>query len=205
MGITENPAGRFYDIFHAFEEFGQPRPLLKNLPESGVNPVEWAKSIDDVIFIHEVRDPGTAEENIRTQLVRTSVAEFYQPELESDFLDSFAAKVPKEKKDYLKSIGKTEWIILDHSLAMHLQGKFRRGEIWPVGRAPSGVELSRVLRDCCVQFSRGKAPSRDMLLAGGVNQGLLVVVSFEFEALKFKHTLSTRPVPIQRSDPDVED
>ena len=198
VGITKNPAERFYDIFHAFEVFGEPQPLLKKLPEDD-NPTEWAKSIDEIIFIHEVRNPGTAEKDIRTQLIQKSVIHFYQPELKSDFRDSFTAKVPKEKKDYLKSVGMTEWIILDHSLAMSLQKIFRAGRICQLRCVPSGIELSRALKDCCFQVSRGKVPtSLGMIIAGGVDQGL--PLWFEFKALEFKHKLSTIPVPIQNFD-----
>ena len=199
VGITENPAERFYDIFYAFEAFGEPQPLLKRLSEID-NPIEWAKSIDDIIFIHEVRNPGTSEKDIRTQLIQTSVMNFYQPILKNDFLDSFTARVPKEKEDYLKSVGKTEWIILDRSLAMNLQDKFRKGRIWQLRQVPSGIELTRALKECCLQFSRGKVPSLNMMIAGGVSQGLPLY--FEFKALKFKHKLSTVPVPIQTFDAD---
>ena len=197
VGITTNPAERFYNIFHAFEEFGEPQSLLERLSRisESDNPIEWAKSINDIVFIEEVQYPGTAEEDIRTELVRTSVWQFKQPELKKDFLDSFTAKVPEEKRDYLRAIGMTEWIILHRSLARNLQEKFRRGRIWQPRRVPSGVELTRALKECCYQSSRGIVGSEEMIIAGGVGKGLPLF--FEFKALKFKHTLSTMPVPVQ--------
>ena len=200
VGITTNPAERFYDIFHAFEEFGERLPLLENLSHVSHydNPIEWAKSIDDIFYIEEVQNPGTAEKDIRTQLVSTSVVQFYQPVLRNDFLDSFTAKVPEEKRHYLRAVGRTEWIILNRSLAMNLQERFCKGRIWH-----SGVELTQALKECCLQFSRGKiSVSPEMVIAGIVDQGLPLF--FEFKALKFKHChkLSTVPVLVQTFDDD---
>ena len=88
-----------------------------------------AKSIDDVIFIEKVRNPGNAEKDIRTNIVKTTVIHLGQPELTEEFRELFRAKVPQTRKYYLETVGITEWIIISNPLANNLQKRFREGGI----------------------------------------------------------------------------
>ena len=204
VGITKNreglgPAVRLREIFNAFQEFGEQQPMLDSLSTSD-DPqavIATAKAIDNIIFIEGVQNQGTAEKDIRDKLVQTTVMHLGQPQITEEFRKSFEDKVPPEKKDYLKKVGMTEWIILSSSLAWNLRERFRRGGIcqsW--GRVPSGEELTRALYDCCHEFSFGKAPSQDRLILGG--SGKCLPLLFEFTPLRFSFTLQCPLLRVER-------
>ena len=203
VGITKNPAKRLCDIYTAFQEFGEPRvqPLLSTLSPSDdpQTAVMKAKSIDDVIFIEKVHNPGNAEKDIRTNIiVKTTVIHLGQPELTEEFRELFRAKVPQVKKYYLETVGITEWIIISNQLAKNLQKRFREGGIWQQHQIPSGEELASTLSAFCRQYSLGKAPSRDRIILGRAGKRLPLLI--EFKALEFSHTLYCMLLMVQKPE-----
>ena len=54
VGITKNPAERLCNIYTAFQEFGEPQPLLATLSPSDdpQTAIEKAKLIGDIINFH---------------------------------------------------------------------------------------------------------------------------------------------------------
>ena len=53
--ITRNPAERLYGIFNAFEQFGEPQPLLRSLSRSD-DPQSAVRIFDDIIFMEKIWD-----------------------------------------------------------------------------------------------------------------------------------------------------
>jgi hypothetical protein len=186
VGITENPAERLYDIFKAFENLGEPQPLLTSLSrdDDPQTAVAKAKLIDKIIFIEKVHTPGTAEKDIRT------ILQIGQPNLPQDFFPLFAAQVPKEKKGYLDVVGKTEWIMMKNGLVSILQQKFRGGGIYESSRRrflggvrtiPSGVELTCAVTNERHQFASSRGPT--LAMASGCPSPLVIT----FKATNFKY------------------
>ena len=185
VGITKTPAERLCNIFNAFEIFGEPQPLLRSLSRNDdpQTAVEKAKSVNEIIFIEKVHTPGNAEHDIRDTL------QTRQSKLPQEFLDSFAASLPQEKKGYLDIVGMTEWIMIKHNLAILFQQKFRGGGIlFDLGLllgkvyVPNGEQLSReVSRFCGTYCKVHKAPSLPM---SGLGLHLPTIV-IEFKATNF--------------------
>ena len=199
VGITKNPAERLCDIYTAFQEFGEPQPLLSILSRSDdpQTAIMKAKSIDNIVFIEKVRNPGNAEKDIRTNIVKTTVIDLGQPQLTEDFRELFKAKVPQAKKCYLENVGITEWIIISTPLAKNLQKRFREGAIWQQRRVPSGEELTSTLGAFCREYF-GKAPSRDRIILG--RDGKQLPLLFKFKALEFSCTLYCMLVMVEKPE-----
>ena len=194
VGITENPAERLYDIFNAFQEFGEPQPLLRSLSKSQSDDPHTAvtkakKSMNEIIFIEKAHTPGNAEHDIR------AILQAGQPKLPQKFLDSFATSVPKEKKGYLDVVGMTEWIMMKNELAGMLQQKFRGGGIYELGllgELPNGEELTRAVHEFCGkchQIASSRGPTRGSFImatgAGGSPPPLVIT----FKATNFTYTM----------------
>lgn len=191
VGITINPAERLYDIFNAFQELGEPQPLLRSLSRSddAKTAITKAKSMNEIVFIEKVHDhaPENAEHNIR------AILQIGDPKLTKEFFVSFEASVPREKKVYLDGLGmkRPEWITMSANLAGMLQKKFRGGGIYEFGivKVPNGEELTRAVKDFCdkyFQIASSKGPTRDsfIIAMGGPRPPLKI----EFNATSFIHT-----------------
>ena len=207
VGITENPARTLREIYTAFQEFGEPQPILDILSSSD-NPQtvimkarDQQNPIGNIIFIEKVQYPGNTVDDICKMIVQKSVIQFGQPELNQEFLESFKAKVPEAKQHYLEScdVGIAEWIIISYPLAVDLQQKFRQGGICP-GDVPSGKQFTISLTQYCDQIPF-QSPSQDRLILAQSNQRLPLL--FEFGALNFSHKLHCMPVMVTKH-PDEE-
>ena len=188
VGITENPAERLYDIFNAFQEFGESQPLLGRLSRSDdpQTAVAKAKSMNEIILIEKVHTSGNAEHDIRAILQLQAG----QPKLPQGFFDSFAASVPKEKKSYLEVVGMTEWILMKDGLIGMLQQKFHGGGIHDLGffgKVPNGEELTHAVNDFCDKYCKiasSRGPTRDSFI-GGPRPPLVIT----FKATKFTYNI----------------
>ena len=189
VGITKNPSERLYDIYNAFEQFGEPQPLLRQLARSDdpQTAIAKAKLMDEIIFIEEVHTPENAEHDIRDAL------QAGQPKLPQElFFTSFAAYVPKEKMGYLDVVGKTEWIMMKNKLADKLKEQFRSvgtvciRNIGLLGYVvPDGKQLTRDMNhklDIIYKIFRNLRPN-------SYHADRYLPIMIEFKATNFKYTL----------------
>ena len=147
IGKTKrNPAQRFHEILGPFQNLPEVRvPLLQEISSTDDQQtvLQKVESCDDVIFLVEVQDIGTAEQDIRKALGIP---------LGQGFIDQFLASInDEEQKQHFKDdSGMTEWVVMDAKLATHLQTTFRiqshpfvrfnNNILWPYG-TPSGDEV----------------------------------------------------------------
>ena len=188
VGITNDPAELLCGVFGVFRELGETKPLLGWLsrnddPETAV---AKAKSINNVIFIEKVQNPGNVDQDIRATL------HMCDPSLMKSFTDSFAASIPEEKKSCLDVLNIPEWIVMNIELAFMLREKFRDDGIFRPGllqkSPPSGVQLTRVMNDICKPVCTGtsiRALTRRGIVIGGARP-LLVIL---FDGTKFSFGL----------------
>ena len=120
VGMSKEPAQRLCTIMKAFKEFGvhdtQFHCLCEN--DSPEYTIEKGKREEKVVFIRKCRNLGNAENKIR-QIIGHSIGQDIR------FQDQFTQALYEDKQEYVKQVGKTEWVLIKTNLLEWIQSDFR--------------------------------------------------------------------------------